>query len=336
MTATIRDIAKAAGVGVGTVSRVLNKTGYVSEETQQRIWDVIQRFHYVPNGSARALATKRTMVLGALLHDLTNPFVSHLALGIQEEARRAGYTMMLLDTNWQDIVQDIAILRQQPMDGVLLISPAYASVDVMLDSLREIGMPVVVIDRGDGEERSHITIDHYKGAIEAMRWAQAQGHSRIGFLAGPREVRYADLRLRAYLDAMQWHKLALADLDQHPEVPVARGNFTFEGGYQATEMLLQNHPGITCIFAANDLSALGAMRYLGQQKIAIPERVAVIGFDDILTASLVHPALTTVHQPIHEMGAAGARLLIDCIKQTITFSSEREMFEVSLVVRESC
>lgn len=331
---TIRDIAKVAGVGVGTVSRVLNGTGYVSEATQQRVWDAIKSKHYIPNGSARALATRRTMVLGVLLHELTNPFVAGMAQGIQEEARRAGYTIMLLDTDWQNEVQDSVILRQQALDGVILVSPAYA--DVVITTLQEIHVPVVIVDRGDTEGVSHITVDHYQGILDAIGWAKTQGHTQIGFLAGPTGLRFADKRLRAYLDAMGRNDVAITDIEQRPDLPIIHANFRFETGYQATETLLERHPTLSCIVAANDLSALGAMRYLVQQNIPVPDQIAVIGFDDILTASLVHPSLTTVHQPIHEMGVASARLLIDMIKKGAPFQREQQIFPVSLVVRESC
>jgi DNA-binding LacI/PurR family transcriptional regulator len=331
---TIRDIARVAGVGVGTVSRVLNGTGYVSEATQQRVWDAIKSKHYIPNGAARALATRRTMVLGVLLHDLTNPFVAGMAQGIQEEARRAGYTIMLLDTDWQNEVQDSVILRQQALDGVILVSPAYAN--VVLTTLQEINVPVVVVDRGDTEGISHITIDHYQGVLDVVNWAKTQGHTQIGFLAGPAGLRFADRRLRAYLDAMGWKDVEITDLEHRLDLPVVHANFRFETGYQATKILLERHPTLSCIVAANDLSALGAMRYLVQQNIPVPDRIAVTGFDDILTASLVHPSLTTVHQPIHEMGVASARLVIDMIKKGVSLQKEQQVFPVTLVVRESC
>ncbi len=332
---TIKDIARTAGVGVGTVSRVLNNTGYVSEETQQKVWEAVQHFQYVPNGAARALVTKRTMAIGVVLHDLTNPFVPSLARGIEDEARRHGYTIMLLDTDWQteNEVQAINIVRQQSVDGVILVSPANA--ELLVKQLQDAETPVVVIDRGEESGISHITVDHYKGATEAIAWAKHQGHTRIGFLAGPRKLRFADLRLRAYLDNMGWTDIAVEEVDQRPDLPIARADFLFEPGRLATEALLRTHPDVTCIFAANDLSALGALRSLAQQKIRVPEQVAVIGFDDILTASLVHPTLTTIRQPVYEMGVAGARLLIGRIHNEDS-SMEQLTFDLTLIVRESC
>jgi LacI family transcriptional regulator len=332
---TIKDIARRAGVGIGTVSRVLNNTGYVSEETRQKVWETVHQFHYVPNGAARSLVTKRTMTLGVVLHDLTNPFVPTLARGIEDEARRHGYTMMMLDTDWQteNEIQTITTLRQQSVDGCILVSPANAA--VLVGNLQDVGIPVVVVDRGEESEISHITVEHYKGAMEAMAWAKQRGHTHIGFLTGPRGLRFADLRLRAYLDSIGRQDIAVEDVDQQVELPIVRADFLFEGGRVAAETLLCAHPEITCIFAANDLSALGVLQYLAQQKIAVPEQVAVIGFDDIFISSLVHPTLTTVHQPIYEIGVTAACLLMEHIRHPGS-PMKQHVFDVSLIVRESC
>ena len=333
--ATIKDVALAAGVGVGTVSRVLNGTGYVSEDTRQKVWDAVHHFQYVPNGAARSLVTKRTMAIGVVLHDLMNPFVPALARGIEEEARRQGYAMLVLDTDWQTVneVQAITLLRQQAVDGLILVSPANAS--LLMNNLQDAGIPVVVVDHGEEGGTSHITVEHYAGAREALAWAKHQGHIHIGFLAGPRGLRFADLRLRAYLDSIGRADIAAEEIDQHPDLPIARADFRFEQGRTAAAALLQKHPEITCFFAANDLSALGALQYLGQQKIAVPEQVAVIGFDDIFIASLVHPMLTTVRQPIYDIGAAAARLLTQHIRHPDD-PIEQIVFQVELIVRESC
>lgn len=335
--ATIRDIAKETGLGVGTISRVLNNTGYVSQETREKVWEAMKRLQYRPNGVARALARKRTMIIGVVVHDLTNPFVPGIASGISDEARQRGYTMMLLDTLWQMEYElnTVEMLRQQLVDGIILLSPTNAN--VLKSRLSEVGLPMVVIDHGEAMGTSDITVDHYRGAMEALQWAFERGHTNIGFLAGPPGLRFADLRLRAYLDAMNWHDIAVNASEQHARLPIAQADFRFDKGISATETLLQRHSELTCIFAANDLSALGALHYLAEQKIAVPEQVAVIGFDDIPVASLVHPPLTTIHQPIYEMGAVSARLLIDRIQGTEPPErSEPQTFELTLIKRKSC
>jgi len=333
--ATIKDIARTAGVGIGTVSRVLNETGYVSEETRQKVWNAVKRLQYVPNGIARALVTKRTMALGVVLHDLMNPYVPTIARGIEDEARRHGYTMMVLDTDWQleHELRAITILRQQAVDGIILVSPA--NTEEMVSKCQDENIPVIVVDSGDASAISHITADHYKGARDAVAWAKKQGHTHIGFLAGPAGLRFADLRLRGYLDSMGLTDLSLEEVDQRKELPIVRAEFLFEGGRAATEALLHAHPEITCIFAGNDMSALGALQYLEQQGIAVPEQIAIIGFDDIFIASLVHPRLTTIRQPMYEIGVAAAELLMQHLSAPECPIPQR-VFDLTLVVRESC
>ncbi|GHO51068.1 LacI family DNA-binding transcriptional regulator [Ktedonospora formicarum] len=331
--ATIKDIAKLAGVGLGTVSRVLNNTGYVSEETRQKVWSAVDALHFVPNGAARSLVTKRTMTLAVVLHDLTNPFVPGLAQGIGDEAKRHGYTMMVLDTDWHNELHAITTLRQQAVDGCILVSPANAT--ELVDKLQKANIPAVVVDRGEESGLAHITVDHYKGALEAMNWAKQQGHSHIGFLAGPRGLRFSDLRLRAYLDSIGRQDVSLGEVDQQKNLPIAYADFRFDQGRLAAETLLYAHPEITCLFAANDLSALGALQYLAQQKITVPDQLAVIGFDDIFISSLVHPTLTTIRQPFYEIGITAARYLLERIQQPDS-PMKPYMFDVTLVVRESC
>jgi DNA-binding LacI/PurR family transcriptional regulator len=134
---------------------------------------------------------------------------------------------------------------------------------------------------------------------------------------------------------MEWEPILVDDVDNHPELPIVRADFEFAKGQQATEQVLRNHPDLTCLFAANDLSALGALSYLASQNINVPEQMALVGFDDILMASLVHPALTTVRQPVYDMGVTGARLLLDRIEHPAN-EVKRQVFDPVLVLRQSC
>jgi LacI family transcriptional regulator len=334
---TIRDVAEKAGVGLGTVSRVLNGSGYVSEETQQKVWKAIEQLRYIPNGVARSMVTKRSYTLGVVLPDFTNPFFPSLARGIENEARKHGYTMIMIDTDWQEQNESQAIdaLRQRLIDGVLLVASANAM--AFVQRLREAKIPVVLLDRGvEGlDDISQVTVNHYKGARKAMAWAYEKGHTHVGFLAGPAKVSSANLRLRGYLDAIGCVDVTVDAVENHPELPVVRADFTFEKGRQATEELLHNHPNVTCLFAANDLSALGALSYLTERGISVPDDIAIIGFDDILMATLVHPSLTTIHQPTYEMGTIAAHLLLQQITEP-KHKPEQHILEPTLIVRQTC
>ena len=334
--ATIKDVAQKAGVGVGTVSRVLTGRGYVSEEARQKVSEAIKAMNYVPSALARAMMTKRSMTIGVALPDLTNPFFPSLVRGIGDEARRYGYTVSMVETDWRPAneKQAVEILRRQSADGIILIDTSL--VELLTRNLLEASIPVVLINRGvERQDVSQIIVNNYKGATDAMTWMTNRGHQKIGFLAGPDNVTSANQRLRAYLDGIGWESIAIDDVDNHPQLPIVRADFEFAKGQQATELLLQKHPHLTCIFAANDLSALGALSYLVSQGINVPEQIALVGFDDILMSSLVHPALTTVHQPVYEMGVAGARLLLERIENP-ECEVTRQVFDPVLTVRQSC
>ncbi len=334
--ATMKDVAQRAGLGMGTVSRVLNGSGYVSEEARQKVLDAVRDLNYVPNAQARAMMTRRTMTLGVAFPDLTNPYFPGMVRGIEDEARRNGYTVILLETDWQPANerQAIDILRRQSVDGTILVDVTLS--DLLTNVLMAANVPVVLIGRGvERQDVSHITVNNYKGATEAMQWMFSRGHRRIGFLAGPEHAASAKQRLRAYLDVMGWEAILADELALHRELPIVQTDYSFEKGREATEQLLQEHPDLTCIFGVNDLTALGALSYLTAQGIAVPEKVAVVGFDDILMASLVHPPLTTMHQPVYDMGLAGARLLIERIKNAES-ETRRLVFDPMLVVRQSC
>lgn len=334
--ATIKDVAQRAGLGQGTVSRVLNGSGYVSDETRQRVLDAIRDLNYVPNAQARAMMTRRTMTLGVALPDLTNPYFPAMVRGIEDEARRHGYTVILLQTDWQPANERLAIdiLRRQSVDGTLLVDVTLS--DLLTNILISANTPVVLIGRGtERQDVSHITVNNYKGATEAMQWILSKGHRRIGFLAGPKQAASARQRLRAYLDCMGWEALLGDEWEKHPELPIAQTDYSFEQGREATEQLLRKHPDLTCLFGVNDMTALGALAYLTAQSIRVPDMLAVIGFDDILMASLVHPPLTTMRQPVYDMGVAGARLLIERIKNAES-KAQRLVFDPTLIVRQSC
>ena len=334
--ANIKDVALKAGVGQGTVSRVLNNTGYVSEEKRLRILEAMNTLNYVPSALARAMTAKRSQNIGVILPDLTNPFFPTLVRGIESEARNNEHTVMLIETDWQPANEKQAIetLRRQAVDGMILIDAAL--VDFLTSSLLKANVPVVLVNRG--VERQNVTqvlLNNYQGTIEAMAWIKHCGHTSIGMLAGPRHVSSANSRLRAYLDSMGWEHISIDEVDQQPHLPIVRADFEFEKGKQAAEQLLRHHPEITCIFAANDLSALGALHYYASQGIEVPQRVALVGFDDLLMASLVYPTLTTVRQPVYEMGATAARLLLEQIENP-QVEARRVVFDPSLIVRQSC
>lgn len=354
--ATIRDVAREAGVGVGTVSRVLNGSGPASPAVRARVLAAAERLGFVPSRAAQSLITGRSLAFGVVLPDLTNPYFPPLARGVADAARAAGYATLLFDTGWDPEREREAIeaLRRQRVDAAVIA--VGTQTERLTEMLLAAHIPVVLLDRDPhGLGVPQVAVDDYAGECAAIAWARRQGHRSIGFLAGPRGVPAADRRLRAYLDAMGRADLSLAEVDGRHDLAVAWAEFDFERGKSCAADLLDRHPALTCLVAANDLSALGALAYLASAGIAVPGRCAVVGFDDIPAAALVHPALTTVRQPAYAVGVEAGRIAVELVTGEAPRAPERvatsappasvsqterrgrcHLFPAELVVRESC
>lgn len=322
---TIKDVARLAGVGIGTVSRVLNQSGAVNPDTAERVWHAVERLAYRPNANARRLVTQRSYLLGVVLPDLTNPFFPSVVRAIETYAAESGYFVIVLETDWDADQEYSAIekLCDQAVDGLILISCSHPQAIVEAFAPR---VPLVMVDRRvDNPAIAQITVDHYRGATEAVHHLIQKGHTNIGFIAG-RESDSARQRLHAYEDVMVQSGNAV-------RIWQGENGYTFEAGYVAMQALVGR---VSAVFAANDLSALGALKYLQEQRMAIPADMALVGFDDVMLSSLVHPRLTTVHQPVEQLGEESARLAIALIEQAPGESRDvRRVLQPRLVVRES-
>ncbi|MCY0908495.1 MAG: LacI family DNA-binding transcriptional regulator [Sulfobacillus thermotolerans] len=325
---TIKDVARLARVGVGTVSRVINKSGSVDPATAEKVWSAIRDLQYVPNANARSLVTRKSYLLGVVLPDLTNPFFPAVVRGIETFAARLGYMVIVVETDWNIDQERAAVykLRQQAVDGLILVSsvnPEELIQDSALGTL-----PFIIADRGlSGHEITQITVDHYAGAIEAMNHLVERGHKNIGFIAG-RDSESATQRRRAY-------ERVMTDLGLSSRVWQGPEGYTFKAGYEGMAEL---YGKVSAVFAANDLSALGALMYLQERRVRVPQEVAIMGFDDILPAVLVHPRLTTVHQPADILGTESARLVIekiDAMQEGSEIKVSSRILTPHLVVRES-
>lgn len=303
---TIRDVSKLAGVSVATVSRVLNRSGYVHEETERKVLKAIKELNYTPNFVARSLTNKKTGTIGLMVPDITNPFFPELARAVEDVMQQYGYTTILgnSDENPQKEKQYIQLLKQKYIDGVILASTALTAEEV-----HTFKVPVVVLDRVVlSDNIPMVTSKNREGAREATRFLLKQGCRKIAHLRGPVQLRIADERCHGYLDVvekLEWF---------HPGLIVA-SNYDMRQAMQATLELLKKHPDIDGIFAGNDIIAIGAMRAVQMLGISIPEEMAIIGYDGITMGEIVYPELTTMAQPIYEMGALAARMLIKMIEK---------------------
>jgi LacI family transcriptional regulator len=326
--ATIRDVARLAGVSVATVSRVLNQNGYVNKETEQKVRRAIEQLRYEPNAVARGLAGKQTGTIALILPDITNPFFPEMARGVEDAAQAQGYTVILCNSDDQGQKEKsyIEMLRKKYIDGIIFASNTLGHEDV--EQMRSNNIPLVVLDRAPTRQLcSVIRSQNYEGAKLAVRHLLDVGCRKIAHIYGPQELITAKKRLLGYEETVMhfpWYTPSLM-------VP---GHFRVDGGFDAVKELLKRHPDVDGIFCGNDLMAVGALKALYQLGVRVPEDVALIGFDGIGLTELTQPELSTVAQPIYEMGVLAAKVLMETIETGVMEPRLYEL-EVTLVARES-
>lgn len=323
----ILEVAREAGVSVATVSRVLNRSGYVKQETYQRVMEAIRKLNYVPNGVARSMVKGSTRTIGLILPDVTNPYFPMLARGVEDAAAAQGYLVILCNTdnNPQTEAMYLKMLREKCVDGMV-----YVSASEHTDHVKEFAeaVPVVWVDRtAVGIEGDVVAGDDLLGGYIATRHLLQQGHTRIAFIAGPAGLMTSEERERGY-------RLALKETGIIPEEDlIARGNFQFESGRRAmTEILNRTTP--TALFASNDLMALGAMEVITEAGLRIPQDIAVVGYDNIVFARLAKPPLTTVEQPSYMIGLTACEMLMERMAQK-ELPVQKKLFKPNLIVRAS-
>ena len=330
MGATIRDVAREAGVSVATVSRFFNDSGPVRYETRLRIDEVARRLRYVPNRAAQSLSTRRTRTIGVLLPDLHGEFFSEVIRGIDQAVQRSGWHM-LLSSSHNDRAAIEAALRAMRgrVDGLIVMSP-----DLDAEALGgnlPAHLPVVLLNcvLDDGSYDS-LNIDNYGGARALVGHLLAVGHRRIGVIRGPERNHDAQERLRGLRDELEAAGVPLeASLD-------VEGDFSESAGYRGAVRLVGAARPPTAIFACNDAMAIGALGALRDAGLRVPEEVAVAGFDDIPIARYVSPPLTTVRVAMSRMGERATERLFHAIEAQNRHDAVQEILPTELVIRRSC
>jgi LacI family transcriptional regulator len=325
---TIRDVAREANMSVATVSRVLNASGPVSDETRLLIREVAGRMRYVPHSGARSLITSKTETLGVLLPDLYGEFFSEVIRGMDDTAQKNGFHL-LISRAYADrhgIETAMRAMRGR-VDGIVTMSP-----DLDSDSLLNLPstIPVVLLcSVSRGNTLDSLTIQNCRGAREMVNHLVSLGHKRIAIIKGsPRNYDAAE-RLRGY-------RMALREGGIAPESVLEReGDFTEAGGYNAVLELLAMDQRPTAIFAANDSMAIGALSALRDAGVQVPNEIAVAGFDDIPLARFMDPPLSSVHVPICELGARAVEILLNGVTHKNDHPRRRERVSTKLVIRRS-
>ena len=327
---TIREVAKLAGVAPITASRVMNDSGYASEEVRRRVKEAAKELNYVPNTLARSLKSKRTQTLALVLTDITNPFWTTVARGVEDAASDRGYNVIFCNTDESAEKQSMYVntLLQKQVDGVLLV-PAQSD-ENPVETLLQHDVQVVLLDRRlEKVQADVVRCDSKGGAYQLTKLLLKLGHRRISILRGPEGVSSAEDRMAGYQLALYEAGIKVED-----EL-VYTCDFSVESGYEMTKNLLTIASRPTAMFASNNFIAIGALKALRDARIEVPKDMSVVGFDDLPQAMVVDPFLTVADQPAYDMGRLATLRLLDLLNHKKSKSFEDTVLPVSIIERKS-
>jgi len=310
MRKTIEHIAQLAKVSKATVSRVLNNSPKVTEETREKVMKVIKESSYYPSATARRLTTNKAETIGLIIptpQDKTfgNPFYTEILRGFTHQAKIEGYDLLLFINEHK--FNYSRLFHDRRVDGLLLVG--IKRNDKGIPQLSKNKFPYILTEKVDYKEANYVDAENRRGAYQAVSYLTNMGHKKIGYLGGSFEFIFNQERFEGYLQALKEH-----NLEYGKEFTMESIN-TLESGYEAMHKLLESSLAPTAVFVANDLDAIGAMKAVKEKGLRIPEDIAFIGFDDIQLASYTEPSLTTVRQPIFEMGTIAISLLVQLIER---------------------
>lgn len=328
--ATMKDIARLAGVSTSTVSHVINKSRFVSDEIAERVNNAAQQLNYAPSALARSLKMNRTKTIGMLVTTSTNPFFGEVVKGVERSCYHQGYNLILCNTEGdnQRMKASINTLLQKRVDGLLLMCSTLEGerLDVF-DRYPDI--PIVVMDWGPILFASDKIQDNsLQGGYMAAKHLIECGHKEIGCITGPLIRHQAQMRYEGYKRA-----LAEAGIAINPDW-IVESDFECEGGYQAFEKLYERGKLPSALFVSNDMMAMGVIQAASQRGLRVPDDLSLIGYDDVHIAKFMTPALTTIHQPKYRLGKAAVDTLLYRLENPDT-TAQVVQLEPTLVARSS-
>ncbi|KJR44601.1 putative transcriptional regulator of the myo-inositol catabolic operon [Desulfosporosinus sp. I2] len=332
MAVTIYDIAREANVSIATVSKVINNSGRISSPTRDRVHKVIDELDYRPNLLASAMTSKRTYTAGILIPDIGNPFYPDVIRGVEDFARQNNYSVLLCNTddNLEKQLEYVELLKQKSVDGIIVAAVA-ASPERLIETLGD-SLPTVVLARRIKDPNQQITfpsvvVDNFRGGYLATKHLIENGHSKISLLGESLHIESSQERMRGCIQALEEHFLALHSVE------FCTRNLGFEGGYNATINLLKKTSPPTAIFADTDLLAFGGMKAAKELGYRVPDDISFIGFDNTALCTIVDPPLSSIAQPMYELGQRTMEILIGKISGLSV--PELTVLDISLVERQS-
>ncbi len=335
MTVTIFDVAKHAGVSIGTVSRVLNNKDRVSPATRERVLKAVQELDYHANAFARGLASQESNTLGLVIPQVNDPFFFQIVRGIEDAATDEGYSLLIASQpRPAHEHRYLDLFRRGNVDAMVLVA-----IDVYIHEIQQIaarGVPIVLAQQDVGKNIPAFLSDNYGGSRAMTEHLLGHGYRRLAYIAGTNYTPDSRERLRAMQDVLAEHGLNVGSEYIMP------GDYLQDSGYRAMMELLNRPVLPEAVFAANDQMAIDAIRAIQESGLRVPDDIAVVGFDDIPMSSYVSPTLTTIQQPVYEIGWHAAKRAIAMIGPEVnveerSLASPRVMLlPASLVVRRSC
>lgn len=325
--ATIKEVSRLAGVSNATVSRVLNGTVPVSPEVTQRVLDAVQKLGYRPNAFARGLVTNRSGGLGVAVNDVASPYFGLIIRGVEAEAEAAGMHLLISSGHAEAQLERAALEFLADRRSDALVAHLEGLTDEELIPFLQNDPPLVVVGRKvPGHETRSVYLDNEAGGYLATRHLLEHGHRHIGHITGPNRFPDSGARKRGFERAMQD-----SGLTPDPRF-VIEADFEEEGGYNAMRELLKRAPLMTAVFAGNDQMAAGAFIALREAGLSIPSDISIVGYDDVSIGRYLYPTLTTIRQPLEEMGRAAVRVVLALLSGEEGVSNR---FDPELVVRQS-
>jgi len=326
---TVLDVAKRAGVAPITVSRVINNSGYISQATRERVEEAVKELGYVPNTLARGLRSKQTKTLALVVTDITNPYFTLMARGVEDAAGASDYTVIYCNTDESEEKEEnyVNLLAQRQVDGVLLV-PSCGNVKT-INFLLSNDINVVALDRRVAEvEIDSVRSDSENGAYQLIKLLIGLGHKRIAMITGPKDVSTS-------VDRVIGYQRALAEANLNENELVYYGMFNLESGYEFTKLVMTQSLKPTAIFGANNFIAIGIIKALRDLQFDVPGDISIGAFDDLPESMLVAPFLTFVEQPAYEMGRTATELLLKRISGELTGGYKKLILPTQIIERRS-
>lgn len=324
----ILDVAAKAGVSRSTVSRVLTNSGRVDPETKQKVLAAMKELNYQPSQVARNLRRKETNLIAVLIPCISNPFFGSLVQGMEEVAAGKGYHVILCNMGEDPVrqMEYLQMLERKQVDGVILTALRNPLEEVK--AYLQHGPIVLASEYVEDDSLPAVVIDNIKAAECVTEHLIQKGHKRIGFINGPEHIILCRDRQKGYMQTLEKYGIPVShDL-------IMSSDFTMEGGFACAKQLLalEEKPG--AIFAANDEMAVGVIQAVQEQGLRIPQDIAVVGFDNVQVSRVVQPNLTTIGQPIFQIGVKSMELLMSCLERDV-LEDKRIVLEANLCIRES-